>query len=304
MTKLVTMRPRCTCLRRLVIDATLDQVDHAIREHLGVDAEIVLVAQSRAARRRGWRRCPSAESSRPRPARATCAPMASSTSVGGIGSMRVQRAVVLHERADPRQRHQRVAVRPRHLIVDLRHDHVAPHWPPPARRRPRSRACSSRGGPAARAAAAPRRAGSCRVRNSAGDVGQKDRHEVRAPSSMALRTGWTGEQRHRTEPAAMFRIDERRRAAGVQVIEGNVGHRGLRTQCLEQRRRRRGRAVHEHVHAAGDRGDCLFGGRCRRHVVARAPAIFPLARRPLRPVRVDPPARASNQDERSHRPRR
>ena len=46
MTKLVTIRPGCTCLCRFVIDARLDQIDDAVREHLGVDAEVVLVEQA------------------------------------------------------------------------------------------------------------------------------------------------------------------------------------------------------------------------------------------------------------------
>jgi hypothetical protein len=47
MTKLVTMRPGVHLLEAVRDDAGLDEVDHAVGEHLGVDAEVVLVHQRR-----------------------------------------------------------------------------------------------------------------------------------------------------------------------------------------------------------------------------------------------------------------
>ena len=52
-----------------------------------------------------------------------------------------------------------------------------------------------------------------------------------------------------TDPAA-FGIDERSRPAGVQVIQGDVFQIPGPDERLEQRRRRRGGAVHEHRHSA------------------------------------------------------
>ena len=48
----VTILPRLRSLRAPVIDAGLDEVDDDVGEHLGVDAEVALVAQGQRRRRR------------------------------------------------------------------------------------------------------------------------------------------------------------------------------------------------------------------------------------------------------------
>jgi hypothetical protein len=104
-------------------DAALDEIDDAVGEHLGVDAEIVLVMPRRARTASGMAPMPiwSVEPSSTRAA--TSSPMrARSTSVAGSGWCSYERAVGVDEGVDAIERHHGVAVRARHLLVDLGDD--------------------------------------------------------------------------------------------------------------------------------------------------------------------------------------
>ena len=114
--------PRVHVLPAVGDRAGLDEVDDAVGEHLGVDAEVVLVGRGARAPRRGWRRCPSAASRRRPPGGPRCSPMAPRPAVGGRGACACSGRSVCDERGEPIDVDQRVAVRARHALVDLGDD--------------------------------------------------------------------------------------------------------------------------------------------------------------------------------------
>ena len=249
-TKLVTIRPGCTLLAPVRDDARLDEIDHAVGEHLGVDAEIVLVEQAPQHR------------------------------VGDRADAHLQRGAVGHERGDVladgvldrrRRRRARVSCSGRSVwtnaVTPIDGTSVLP-----CVRGIRSlisaitmRAVCGRGQRgvdrgAERAVAVAVGRGQLQQRDverdRAGeeqprDVREEDRHEVRAAPPTALRTGGPVNSDTETKPALVLGIDERRRDRCVQVIERESRGPPPR-QGFEQRRGRRRGAVHEHAHAARD----------------------------------------------------
>ena len=148
--KAATILPRLISLRAPVIDAALDQVDHDVGEHLGVDAQVALVAQRSAHRGRGWRRCPSAASRRPARARRRARRCAARRRRSAAWPLRTGGTSTSTREVDLVDVDEAVAERARHGAVELRDHRRAPRGPPPARRPPRCPASRSHARPAAR----------------------------------------------------------------------------------------------------------------------------------------------------------
>ena len=126
--------------------AVLDEVDETVGEHLGVHAEVVLACRARTAS--GIPPMPSCSVEPSSTRSATISPMRRSASPPPPHLP--ERAVDEQEGVDPVERHDGVAVRARHPLVDLREDDARRVGGRRPRRR-RCRACSCRGGRAGRA---------------------------------------------------------------------------------------------------------------------------------------------------------
>jgi hypothetical protein len=105
------------------------------------------------------------------------------------------------------------------------------------------------------------------------DVGQKDRHEIGGSLLDGASHRRAGKERNRAEALAMRRIDKRRWAGRVEVVERDVAQASVAHQCLEQRRGGGRRAVDEDTHAALQRPHRLVGadGVLEVHEVAVTP---------------------------------
>jgi hypothetical protein len=90
-------------------------------------------------------------------------------------------------------------------------------------------------------------------REQRGDIGQEDGHEVSVAALDGGAHRRAGEQRDGPESIAVSRSDEWRRPCRVQVIERHVTQVRALRQRFDQRRRRRGRTVHEQRHPARNR---------------------------------------------------
>ena len=120
----MTILPRLRSLRGAGDDARLDEVDDGVREHLGVDPEVALVAEGQRRRPPGWRRSRAGASRRPgrgrRRARRSGARRRRSTgrraAYGGTSTSTREVDVVDVDEA--------VAERPRHRPVELDDDRL------------------------------------------------------------------------------------------------------------------------------------------------------------------------------------
>ena len=200
----------------------------------------------RAAPRRGSPRCRSAAPRRPQRGARRARRSASSASTAGTRG--VQRPIGWTRRPADR-RAPRVAVRPRHPLVDL------------GDQDPRGQGRGQRGVDrrAERAVSVAVGRGQLQQRDverdrarheQARDVRQEDRHEVGAALRDRVAERRPGEQRQRAKPAGVLRRRERRRTARVQVIEADVAQVRPSRQGFKKRSGRRRGAVDEDAHAA------------------------------------------------------
>jgi hypothetical protein len=172
--------------------------------------------------------------------------------------MLVQRPIGVDEGSQPIERHERVAVRAGHPLVDLGDDQP--------RRVRRGERRVDRGAERAVAMAIRRRQlqeGDVErdraAREQARDVGEENRDEVGAPFIDRPPQRRAGEQGNRGEASLVLRLGERRRSGRVQVIQRHVRQVRPAGQRFDERRRRGGGAVDEETHPARDAGHGLRG---------------------------------------------
>ncbi len=211
-------------------------------------------------------------------------PMRASTSGRSAGAVSCSGRSVRAERLDARERHRGVAVRPRHLRVDLReHDRSRVH-----RRARRVDGRAERAEPVAVGRRELHEGGVERHRpvgEQARDVAQEDRHEVRATLVDGVAHARPGEQRHRAEAPLVLLLDEVVGPRRVQVVEPHVLEIVPLAHRLEQRARRRRGAVDEHPLVAADQRNDFFGGQGATlpgHGVASYTSAVPRGRCSLR----------------------
>ena len=245
--------------------ARTDQVHHAVREHLGVDAEIVLVCQA-LEHRIGNRADAQLQ-------RGGIGHQGRDMGTDGVlhgadrsGFMCDQRTIGGDDVGEARKRYDRVAVCARHPCVHLGNKQ---------RRGLRRREC--------RIHRRPQRAITVDVgwrdlqqhrikRDPAGrkqrrDVGEEHRNKVRAAFVDGPTQRRAGEQRDRSESSPMLGRRKRHRAFGVQVVDGDVLQVQPPRHRLQQRRRCRRRAMHKDAHARPQCGDSFVScaGVVRTH---------------------------------------
>ncbi len=233
--------------------AGLDQIDDTVREHLRVDAELVLAEQ---APQRGVR-----NRADPHLQRRAIGDQGRHLFADGVLDRRrrdrlehVQRAVRMDERVKAIEGDERVAEGARHLLVDLR-DQMA------SRVRGRKRRVD-RG--AERAVAVPVRRRQLDDRHierepsrreQRGNVGEKHRDEIRSSFVDRPAERRADEQGDREEAFPVFRSGKWRRPLSVHVKQLHIGEVRAPRQRLEERRRCGGRAVDEDAHAAPHTGE-------------------------------------------------
>ena len=235
-----------------------EQLHHAIREHLGVDPQIPLLAQ---AEERRVRYRPDAHLQR----RAVLDQRRDDLADARfhlrlrLGMLFDQGTIRVDEGGDPLERHHRVSVRPRHLLVDFGDDDAGGI----------GRRLGRIHGGSQRAETVRVRRGELQERDietdSPGmekcrDIRKKDGHEIGASLLDRLSEGGTGEQRNGEETALATGIDERRLPGGVHVIEAHAFQRVPPDHRLEKRGRGGGGSVHEDVHPVLNQTDGLFRG--------------------------------------------
>ena len=240
--------------------AGVDEIDDPIREHLGVNAEVAFVEH---AAERGVGNGADAHLQR-----GAVGNEPGDVLANGLvnrrrrrGQMFGQGSIGQDERVQPRQVHQRVAVRARHAPVHFgNHQACASHR--------RQRRVDRRAERAVTVSIGRRDLNESHVeRDPAGgeqgrDVGEKDRQVVGAAVGDGLAHRRAGKQRHRQKSSLVPLVDERRRPGGVEVIQRHPRQVRPPDQRLDEGGRCRGRAVDEHAHAALDRRDGGVGAYC------------------------------------------
>ena len=238
--------------------AGLEQLHHAIREHLGVNPQILLPAQAEERRVR-YRSDPHLQ-------RRTVFDQPRDDLADARFHLRLRLGVLfdqgtirVDEGGDPIERHHRVSVRPRHLLVDLGDDDAGGIG---------RRLGRIHGGSQCAETVLVRR-GELQERDietdSSGrekcrDIRKKDGHEIRASLLDRLSEGSAGEERNGEETPLATGLDERRLPGGVNVIKAHAFQRSPPDHRLEKRGRGGGGSVHEDVHPVLNQTDGLFRG--------------------------------------------
>ena len=252
--------------------ARLDEVDDAVGEHLGVDAEVDLVEQARedgvGNGADAHLEC-SAVGDEGRDVRRD----------RGLDGVGIRRRVIGHrpvrvdEGGDGAERHDRVAVRARHLLVDLRNDQRGGAG--------RGDGGVGRGADGAEAVFVRRRElqdGGIELHAAAEehlrDVGEEDRCEVGAAGLDRLAHVCADEERIRTEMSVAI-LGERGVAFEVDVVDANVFDVVALDQRVEERPRCGRGAVKEHAHPALDQLHCVFGRFCPVFPVVHSYVLSP-----------------------------
>ena len=255
----VTIRPGCTVLAAFVITPRSMQLDQPVREHLGVDAEVVLVAE---AAQHGVRDRADAD-------------LEGGAVLDQPGDQLADACLDRRSRREPRcscsgrlvrmnactrrQRHRRVAVGARHLVVDLGDDRGARDRRRLGPRPPTCPACRGRARSGGESCSSATSSGIRPLENSAGDLRQEDREEVGAP--LGDRPGGAAAPTKNDTERIRPRHSGSANGAGpdgVQVVQRHALEVAPVGEGVEQGRRRRGRAVHEHTGAAGDGPCCVL----------------------------------------------